>query len=241
MKAADALALAKALAASTREYVTLVIEPFTKRLDALEQRIANVRDGQDGPQGEIGPPGERGPAGEKGDPGEQGPQGIPGPAGEKGADGIGIKGDPGEQGPQGEKGLDGRDGLPGITGPAGKDGTNGINGKDGVNGLGFGDLQCEFDGERRFTFKAVNGDRVMELGSFTVPAQIYRGVYETGKSYARGDTATWAGSTWHANTTTTAKPGTNGDWTLMVKRGSEGKAGPQGKQGEPGPRGEKGY
>lgn len=110
-------------------------------------------------------------------------------------------------------------------------------GKDGLDGLGFDEMTVEHDGERTFTIKAMRGERVKELGRFVVPAQIYRGVYEAGKGYERGDTTTWAGSMWHATTTTTAKPGESKDWTLCVQRGREGKPGTKGDKGDQGDRG----
>lgn len=52
----------------------------------------------------------------------------------------------------------------------------------------------------------------------------YQGVYQEGKSYELGDMATWAGSTWHCNEATTTKPGESTKaWTLMVKKGRDGK------------------
>jgi hypothetical protein len=54
----------------------------------------------------------------------------------------------------------------------------------------------------------------------------YQGVYQEGKSYDLGDLATWAGATWHCNELTTTKPGEGlKAWTLMVKRGRDGKDG----------------
>lgn len=58
------------------------------------------------------------------------------------------------------------------------------------------------------------------------PGLAYQGVYQDGKSYDLGQIVTWAGSTWHANETTTAKPGEGSkSWTLMVKRGRDGRDG----------------
>lgn len=52
----------------------------------------------------------------------------------------------------------------------------------------------------------------------------YQGVYQDGKAYDVGDVTTWAGSTWHANEATDTKPGDGSKaWTLMVKRGRDGK------------------
>lgn len=54
----------------------------------------------------------------------------------------------------------------------------------------------------------------------------YTGVYDGVKTYEPGDVTTWAGSTWHCNELTTTKPGENTKaWTLMVKRGRDGKDG----------------
>jgi hypothetical protein len=109
----------------------------------------------------------------------------------------------------------------------GRDGTDGAPGAAGLDGLGFGDLEVVHDGERRVTLRAVDGDRVKDLGSVVFPCDIYRGVWTTGKTYERGDSVTWAGSEWHANTTTTARPGDGSPaWTLKVKRGRDGKDAP---------------
>ncbi len=109
--------------------------------------------------------------------------------------------------------------VPGPPGPAGKDG------KDGVDGLGYDDLVAVQEDDRSLTVKAVRGDHVKAIGTMKVPSQIYRDVWQEGQTYERGDTATWAGSTWHCNETTTSKPGESKAWTLMVKRGRDGKDG----------------
>jgi hypothetical protein len=54
----------------------------------------------------------------------------------------------------------------------------------------------------------------------------YQGVYQEKNAYDPGDVVTWAGSMWHCNEFTTSKPGENTKgWTLMVKRGRDGKDG----------------
>lgn len=116
-----------------------------------------------------------------------------------------------------------------VSGPPGRDGNNGKDGQDGKNGadgMGWDDLIVKHDGERSFTMQLVNGDRVKDAGTFTVPVDIYRGVYSEGKTYDRGDGVTWGGSEWHCNEQTTAKPGEGSKaWTLKVKRGRDGKDG----------------
>ena len=95
----------------------------------------------------------------------------------------------------------GRDGLPGAPGPAGRDGA------PGADGLGFDDLQLEFDGERRVTFKLINGERVKVLPTMIVmPCQIYTGVYRPETNYERGDTVSFGGSIWCSKTDTCEKP-----------------------------------
>ncbi|HJT96617.1 MAG TPA: hypothetical protein VJ777_32475 [Mycobacterium sp.] len=257
-------AVMEGIAPVIREYVAKSIEGFGARLKALEERPPVP--GPAGPAGEPGPPGvgekgEPGEKGDKGDPGERGEAGQKGEAGaqgERGSDGAvgapGVRGDDGQPGPRGEPGppgergpagpegaegkpgRDGRDGLPGVQGEKGLDGRDGVNGKDGIDGLGFDDIHVEHDGERGFTFKFVQGDRVKTFGAFRVPCQIYRGVYQVGKSYDVGDSVTWGGSQWTATAPTMAKPGEAGQdsraWTLSVQRGRDGKQGPKGERGE---------
>lgn len=54
----------------------------------------------------------------------------------------------------------------------------------------------------------------------------YAGVYQDGQAYQKGELVTWAGSSWHCNGPTTSKPGDGAsDWTLMIKRGRDGRDG----------------
>lgn len=151
----------------------------------------------------------------------------------------GLDGPPGERGPKGETGRDGRDGLIGIPGIDGKDG------KDGRDGLGFDDLAVEHDGERSFTVAFVRGDVRKVVGTFSIPAQIYRGVYQRGRAYDRGDTVTFGGSLWVATEATSAVPGESKEasraWALAVKAGRDGKDGKPGPEGKPGAQGRAGH
>jgi hypothetical protein len=65
--------------------------------------------GQQGPQGDPGPPGATGAQGPQGDPGPPGATGAQGPQGDPGP-----KGDPGPQGVAGKDGADGKDGRDGL-------------------------------------------------------------------------------------------------------------------------------
>jgi len=103
-------------------------------------------------------------------------------------------------------------------------------GRDGQDGLGFDDLDVLQDSERTFTIRAARGDQVKAIGTLTIPVALYRGVWNDGTSYERGDEVTWAGSQWHCNEATTSKPGEGTKaWTLQVKRGRDGKDGRDGR------------
>lgn len=80
--------------------------------------------------------------------------------------------------------------------------------------------------ERCFAVKRTfTSGRVTEK-RFSIPVQIYRGVYVENKAYDRGDTVTWAGCQWHCNKDGTAeKPGNSDAWAMSVKRGRDGKDG----------------
>jgi hypothetical protein len=124
--------------------------------------------------------------------------GEPGPAGA-----------PGEPGPQGEPGPAGEPGAPGRDGADGKDGAPGEPGADGADGMpSMADVE---EAAERYV-------REVQVRTF---ADIYRGVMKPGDEYERGDIATWDGSLWLAQRTTTDKPGTSDAWQLITKRGRD--------------------
>jgi len=96
--------------------------------------------------------------------------------------------------------------------------------KDGLDGLGFDDLEVIHDGARSFTFRFANGDKVKEF-AFTLPVMLDRGVYHDGRKYQPGDGVTWGGSYWICQKETGAKPDQSDDWRLAVKKGQNGKDG----------------
>ena len=112
-----------------------------------------------------------------------------------------------------------------VPGPAGKDGRDGANGANGADGLGFDDLDVAFDGDRTIEIKMARGDR-SKSWPIVLPFLKQQGVFRDGASYALGDVVTWGGSQWHCNEATSTKPGEGSkDWTLIVKRGRDGKDG----------------
>jgi hypothetical protein len=108
---------------------------------------------------------------------------------------------------------------------------NGEKGKDGIDGVGFDDLEVVHDGARTFTLKFTHGERVKEF-RFKVPVLLEQGIYSAGRSYEKGDGVTFGGSYWIAQTDTTLKPGENSDWRLAVKKGRDGKDGLKGDPGK---------
>jgi hypothetical protein len=111
---------------------------------------------------------------------------------------------------------------------------DGLNGKDGLDGLGFEDVAVSYDGARTFTVKFVSGDRTKEF-PFRIPALLEQGVYAAGRAYEKGDGVTFQGSYWIAQTDTAGKPGESADWRLAVKKGRDGKDGEKGARGPEGP------
>lgn len=109
-------------------------------------------------------------------------------------------------------------------------------GKDGADGLGFDDLNVEFDGLRTLSLKFVRGEQTKTF-DFVIPAVIDKGFYAQGTNYTKGDGVTFGGSYWIAKQDEpTSKPGdgVSDDWTLAARKGrdgSKGEAGPEGKKG----------
>lgn len=147
----------------------------------------------------------------------------------------------GEKGDQGQPGADGADGrgvadllvdrdgnlvatfddgrMKSLGFVQGKDGEPGKDGRDGFSLEGF---DCEAIDERTVKLLFQRGD-VAHSYELTFPVPIYRGVFKDGTDYERGDMTTWAGSLWHCDEATKAKPG-EGPWTLATKKGRDGKS-----------------
>jgi Collagen triple helix repeat (20 copies) len=180
---------------------------------ALVARIADL-EAKAPVAGPVGPQGEPGVAGEVGPQGNVGIAGVDGKAGIDGRDGR--DGIDGKAGADGTAGVDGKDGAPG------RDGQPGVPGREGADGLGFDDLDMEYDGERSFKFILRRGDRVKEF-EFAAPILLDRGVWQQG-NYVKADGVTWRGSFWIAQRDTSSKPDDNNSgWRLAVKRGRDGK------------------
>lgn len=101
-------------------------------------------------------------------------------------------------------------------------------GKDGIDGVGFDDLEVEYDGVKTVIFKMVRGD-VTKQFDLTMPVVVDCGVFKDGHVYTPGDSVTWAGSYWIAQKATGAKPDSlESGWRLAVKKGRDGKDGRNG-------------
>jgi hypothetical protein len=93
--------------------------------------------------------------------------------------------------------------------------------RDGIDGLGFEDVQVVHDGERQVTIRFARGEHVKEF-ALTIPAIIDRGIWREGK-FAKGDGVTWDGSFFIAQCDTEQKPLLHQDWRQAVKAGRPGK------------------
>jgi hypothetical protein len=194
---------AKAMVAGTEKAIAAAVAPLLKRIEQLEARKPEK--------------------GEKGDPGERG-ESI------RGETGVGVAGALIDRsgvlvltlsdGTQRDLGVVvGKDGLDG------KDGTDGLpgeHGKDGIDGITPEFMDAEFEG-RTLRLSFGEGERTKAV-EFHMSTPEYRGVFKEGESYERGDIATFGGCAWHCEKETTAKPvAGSDDWSLMVKKGRDGK------------------
>jgi hypothetical protein len=231
--------LADGLIEIVKGYVGQAQDTLSRRIDGIEQRIAELPAPQDGKDGKDGQDG-------------------------KNADPVNTEEviaqmlarmPPPEAGKDGEKGRDGADGKsftvedakaliePELAKwaldferraqdtlqrsidrmPKPKDGVDGTDGQNGIDALGFDDLSVEHDGERGFTLKFASGDRVKEF-RFSVPVVLDRGYYREGEAFEKGDGVTFGGSYWISQATTSSKPEIgNPDWRLAVKKGRDAK------------------
>jgi hypothetical protein len=178
--------------------------PLLARIDALEQREA--------------PAPEKGDKGDKGDPGERGEKGEPGEKGADGRDGVGLA--------DALIDADGRLVLTMTDGTTKALGVvKGADGKDGEPGKTFtlDDFEVVPMDERTIKMGFVYGE-VMHSFELEFPVPIYRGRFQIGEKYARGDLATWGGHLWHCDEDRGKKPDEpESGWTLAVKRGRDGK------------------
>ncbi len=164
-------------------------------------------------RGEPGPPGPVGPQGPQGAIGPQGsvgPQGLTGPQGN-----VGPRGETGPVGPQGLTGPRGDTGATGPQGPVGPRGDQGPPGATGPAGPQGGE------------------------GPVGPRGLIWRGAWDSMRSYGPDDAVERAGSAYVATATTTEAPPGRG-WELLAAAGAVGEPGPSGPQGERGPAGAEG-
>lgn len=211
--------------------------------------------GDQGERGERGESGPTGLTGEKGIDGKDGRDGIDGKDGAPGIQGIpGERGERGEKGIDGKDGRDakdgrdGRDGLPGrdaleleiVEAEEGKSYPRGTfaTHKGGlvrfagtnivqviVRGIDTLDI-VQGEDLRSFTVRISLTDGYMVEKEFSMPAVIYRGVFQSGTRYERGDCVTYSNSSWHCNakfTTATPDAAKSKDWQMMARAGRDGK------------------
>jgi hypothetical protein len=95
--------------------------------------------------------------------------------------------------------------------------------RDGLDGLGFDDLSCDFDGARGLTLRFVRGEQVREF-KLRLDIPLDRGVHQDGRQYEKSDFVTFGGRSWIAQCDTDAKPdAASKDWRLMANKGRDGR------------------
>jgi Collagen triple helix repeat (20 copies) len=150
--------------------------------------------------------------------GADGKEGPPGPPGERGE--AGPAGPPGERGLAGENGIAGDPGLPGEKGEPGMIGKDGRDGRDALDGL-VG-IKAELEGERELAIHFVRSNGVRTTLRAQLPIPIFRGVYQEGRAYVRGDNVTKNGCQWTCMTDTMTAP-PSADWVQSTKAGRDGR------------------
>lgn len=150
--------------------------------------------------GSDGMNGINGMDGRDGKDGERGPEGPAGKDGTNGVDGVdGADGVDGKDGKDGADGLPGKDGVDGAPGRDGRDGIDGKDGRDGLDGVGFDDMDALLSEDNRtFVLSFRKGENVKTF-SFSIPAMLFRGAYDSDRTYQAGDVVSYGGSTFHAN------------------------------------------
>jgi len=246
------------------------VETLARIERMVAERLAVVRDGERGLQGQDGQPGpagERGPPGERGQDGKQGeagPAGPAGPAGEPGARGDkGLDGVGGAVGPQGPPGPAGERGAAGEQGPLGPAGPRGFEGPPGPQGpAGMLPIAKAWSGEGvhyvgevvtnkgalwqaiRDTGAAPPGRDWIQLAAAGIDGATprVRGLWTEAEAYRALDIVALNGGSFIARRDEPgACPGEG--WQLLASQGRNGKAGEPGaagKVGERGPQGIKG-
>lgn len=116
-----------------------------------------------------------------------------------------------------------------VPGPRGDDG------KDGIDGLGFEDLDVALEGDRTLAFRFAKGDKEITR-RVIVGWPIGQKNWVLGKAYVPGDLVSWDGSLWSClEATDEGQPGVSKCWYKSVSKGARGQDGHDGKHWAPPP------
>lgn len=223
--------LTKKMVTSVLFAIRKLMEPLGVRVDALEKALRELpvpKDGKDGDRGERGETG-KGEKGDKGDPGDTGRDGRDA-VGEPGRDALQIEILPTID----ESRSYARGTFASFRGGIVRSlrNTDPLQGRDLsragwaviVQGIASESEEFSDDGrtEKRIT-EYTDGTKLER--TVTRAIVLYRGVFEEGVMYAKGDGISFGGSFWIAQTETQDKPGTSQNWRLSVKKGRDGRDG----------------
>src|SRR6185436_14512020 len=106
-------------------------------------------------------------------------------------------------------------------GPAGKDGRDGADASPPYDDL---KRWYEDDGRIEVTQYLRNGELWKEIRLKTT-SQVYRGIFDTSRTYERGDVVTHGGNQWHCNAETRGQLQAGEKWTLNLKKGRDSREG----------------
>lgn len=189
-------------------------------LDLVRARLAEVKDGKQGPpgvRGEKGDQGERGIIGQRGPVGEPGSSGSIGPAGP-----AGPIGEPGPAGPAGPAGEPGPAGAIGATGPIGATGEPGAIGTTGPSGdVGLAGPAGE-PGPQGIPGPAGDRGEKGDPGERGAPGLLpIVKLYEPGAVHYGAQVVAHAGGLWQATKDTGQAP-PHADWLSLARAGADG-------------------
>jgi hypothetical protein len=102
-------------------------------------------------------------------------------------------------------------------------------GKDGIDALGFDDLESDYDGDRTLTLRFVRGAQKKEF-TYRLPLVIDRGYHRKLNKYEKGDAVTHDGTLWIALKSTDLTPSiaAKQDWRIAARKGEDGRPGVDG-------------
>lgn len=96
-------------------------------------------------------------------------------------------------------------------------------GKPGRDGFDLESFDIKRGDDQRTLIFCFEGKECGYEYEMTLQHPIYCGVYKDDQDYMVGDVVTWGGNAWHCDQETKGQKPDVGPWTMMVKKGRDGK------------------